>query len=352
MDTLTHMALGATIGQAIGHQKFGGKALIFGALAGLAPDLDVFATPFLGEFGSWKYHRAFTHSIWFVALFGSLSGWLLWRHYGRQAKHLYAWIFTMLLATLAHPLLDFCTIYGTQLLAPFSNHRFEISAISIIDPVYTLILFASILTIYSKRLRVHARSIATATIILTTSYIGFGYYLNHRAEDIAIAQLQEQKISYKDVKAYTTIFQPFMRRIVVRDDDMIRVGFVSTYAPKHIFWGCRKQESQIVRNAIINTNEGQIFNWFSSENLNISKGNTNNQVNVTDIRYGVPGDSLFGWWGQSYIVSNNQDRITATYNGKTRAERDASMDAIKNLFLAAYGFDNNFLMTTDIDCPK
>lgn len=52
MDTLTHMALGACIGQAIGYKKMGRKALVYGAFAAFLPDLDVLATPFLGDYGS------------------------------------------------------------------------------------------------------------------------------------------------------------------------------------------------------------------------------------------------------------------------------------------------------------
>ena len=57
MDPFTHMALGACIGQAIGYKRFGGKALLFGAVAAGMPDLDVLWTPYLGEYASWKYHR-------------------------------------------------------------------------------------------------------------------------------------------------------------------------------------------------------------------------------------------------------------------------------------------------------
>jgi inner membrane protein len=45
MDSFTQIALGACIGQAIGYRKFGIKALVFGGLGGLIPDLDVITTP-------------------------------------------------------------------------------------------------------------------------------------------------------------------------------------------------------------------------------------------------------------------------------------------------------------------
>lgn len=128
MDTLTHMLLGACIGQAIGYKRYGGKASLFGAVAAGFPDIDVMWASSIGEYGGWKYHRHVTHALWMAPVLGPLMGWGLWKHYrreaGQEAMKLWPWITLMVLAMLSHPLLDFCTIYGTQLLAPFSNQRF------------------------------------------------------------------------------------------------------------------------------------------------------------------------------------------------------------------------------------
>jgi len=351
MDTLTHMALGACIGQAIGYRKFGKKSLIFGALGALIPDLDVLITPFTGEFGGWKYHRHITHSLLFAPLLGSLMGWGLWRHYGRQLGHLWPWIAIMVLSIFTHALLDISTIYGTQFLAPFSNHRFEISAVSIIDPIYTIILLAALFARSLFKDMNAPKILAITAITLSTCYIGYGLYLNNQAERIAAAQLKSQNIAYSEINAYTTIFQPFLRRIVVNEGDKLRVGFVSTFAPQPIFWGCQKQAPKEIQSAILGTEEGKIFDWFSIGNLSYAQGKSENQIIVTDARYGVPGDSLFGWWGQTYTLSNNSDgKLIATYNGKMQFDREASFHAIKNLFRAAYGLENDFMMTSDKDC--
>lgn len=212
MDSLTQIALGAVIGQAVAGRKIGAKALVFGAIGGFLPDLDVLVTPaahklgFHDEFMGWKYHRHVTHSLWFTPLFGSFLGWGLWRWYGKQAGHLWPWILTMVLAILTHPLLDACTIYGTQLLAPFSDHRFFISSVSIIDPIYTLPLLGSLLLFRIKKTRDLSFKLSPIILALTTLYLGFGLSLNGKAENIAQKQLAEQNISYERVDAYTTIF--------------------------------------------------------------------------------------------------------------------------------------------------
>lgn len=43
MDSLTQIVLGAACGEAVLGRKIGNKALLFGAIGGTIPDLDVFA---------------------------------------------------------------------------------------------------------------------------------------------------------------------------------------------------------------------------------------------------------------------------------------------------------------------
>ncbi|MEC8133776.1 MAG: metal-dependent hydrolase, partial [Bacteroidota bacterium] len=48
MDSLTQIVLGAACGEATLGKKIGNKALLFGAIGGTIPDLDVFV-------GNWLY---------------------------------------------------------------------------------------------------------------------------------------------------------------------------------------------------------------------------------------------------------------------------------------------------------
>lgn len=352
MDTLTHMALGACIGQAIGYKKMGRKALVYGAFAAFLPDLDVLATPFLGDYGSWKYHRHLSHALWFVPLIGAALAAGLWRFYERknekqQGVEFGRWLAVMVLAILSHPLLDFCTIYGTQLFAPFSNHRFEISAISIIDPVYSGILCLAMGALLFRKGRERARFLAVSAIALTTAYIAMGWGLNMRAENLAARQLDDQHIAYQKVEAFTTIFQPFLRRVVVTEPHQVRVGFVSTFDPQHIQWACQKQVSDSMKRTILDTHDGGMLSWFSNQTVGLATGNAPDLVVVSDLRYGIPGPSVFGWWGQLYKIDTAG---LPHYMGKINVDRDSSWSKIKGLFRAAYGLENDFLSKVDQGC--
>ena len=72
MDTLTHIVLGACIGEAIAGKQLGKKAIILGAVAQNIPDIDFVASFWLPTVSDVLAHRGFTHSILFALLVSPL----------------------------------------------------------------------------------------------------------------------------------------------------------------------------------------------------------------------------------------------------------------------------------------
>jgi hypothetical protein len=208
------------------------------------------------------------------------------------------------------------------------------------------------LSLIFKRVRIHAHKIAAVLLAVTTLYLFFGWAQNIRAEDIALKQLAEQNITAEQVKGYTTIFQPFLRRIVVREPDhAIRVGFVSTFAPQKIIWTCGRLPHDDLINRALATPEGQTLSWFAGNQVTARYNADKTEITLLDARYGTPGDTIFGWWGLRFpVVISADGQPTLGTPEKFRGIRNADGDAIKNLFLAAYGRPNNFLPAQDVDC--
>ena len=79
MDTLTHITVGAAIGEVVLGRKLGNRAMIWGAFGGILPDFDVMANLFTDEITALAFHRGPTHSILFliIAAFG-LTGFVRW----------------------------------------------------------------------------------------------------------------------------------------------------------------------------------------------------------------------------------------------------------------------------------
>ena len=62
MDPLTHGLLGASLGQALSGPALGRRALVWGAVLGMVPDLDMLARP-ADPFAEWRWHRGPTHGF-------------------------------------------------------------------------------------------------------------------------------------------------------------------------------------------------------------------------------------------------------------------------------------------------
>jgi inner membrane protein len=73
MDSLTQIVLGAACGEAVAGRKLGNRAMLWGAIGGTIPDLDVMAEFFTDRMTAIAFHRGFMHSF----LFASLAPWLL-----------------------------------------------------------------------------------------------------------------------------------------------------------------------------------------------------------------------------------------------------------------------------------
>ena len=74
MDSLTQIVLGAAVGEAVLGKKVGNKAMLYGAIAGTIPDLDVLARYFVDTVTATEWHRGFSHSIFLSVLFAPIFG--------------------------------------------------------------------------------------------------------------------------------------------------------------------------------------------------------------------------------------------------------------------------------------
>lgn len=141
VDPLTQGLLGAAAAQAVVGERLGRKSWWLGAIGGMAPDLDVVIRSASDPLLALELHRHFTHSLAFIPVGGllvALPFLLLAREQPREHKLLIVAATTLGWAT--HGLLDAFTSYGTLLWWPFSRERVAWNWISVIDPIYTLLL--------------------------------------------------------------------------------------------------------------------------------------------------------------------------------------------------------------------
>ena len=179
MDVLSQAILGASLSQSFAKDKSKQLiALVIGALAGMAPDLDVLIYSSDDPLLFLEFHRQFTHSLLFIP-FGALLCALVFYPFTKN-KLPFAQIYLFsFLGFATHGLLDACTSYGTQLFWPFSDSRISWNIVSIVDPVFTIpVLIGVVFAAYRNK-----RLFAIITFIYAVSFLSLGLIQKQRAED-------------------------------------------------------------------------------------------------------------------------------------------------------------------------
>lgn len=306
MDNLTHILLGATIGAAVGRRRLGWIALAAGAVANTLPDLDVIPLAFTtDDLAAWRDHRGISHSLWVGAVLGPLIGWASWRFFRRRPgdrrgadEALRPWITVWTASLIAHVLLDMSTIYGTPILLPFSDVRYNIPAVGIIDPFYTVILLLAV--ILGCLFRRWSGTLSWIALLCSTSYLVYGWGQNQIAATEARRQLAALGTVGVELHAYTTIFQPWLRRVVVEEPWGIRVGFLSSAAPRPVDWFCHARPADPAIARLTQSGAGRTLDWFSGgRTWPVVEREADGSIRVAllDTRYGAPGGAVLGWWG-------------------------------------------------------
>ncbi len=230
MDSLTHIALGAAIGDMIAGKRLGKRAMLYGALAGSAPDADAIVNFFVSHVDSIIIHRGITHSLFFAGLAGPALGWVLWALFGKLHNHLGTWIALVTLNMIVHDLIDSANVYGTALLTPFSDHRFAFDLLFVADPLFTVpLLISFILLLFTDRNHPSRKKIAGTGIIIASFYLLFTFF-NHRSAVNNLNQsLEANNIRANDYFAVPTLFNSVLWYLVASDSAGYYVGYYSIF---------------------------------------------------------------------------------------------------------------------------
>lgn len=246
MDSLTQMALGAAVSVAVmGRRTAVWKAAVWGAVAGTLPDLDVVidhGNPVLNM----VRHRAESHSLFYLTLFAPLLAWVAARVHG-ELPLFRRWWLAIWLVLVTHPLLDNMTVYGTQLLMPFTDHPFAVSSMFIIDPAYTLPLIVGVITALrlknDRGLRWNAVALA-----LSTGYLGWSMLAQHHVTTIARASMPAPGIPGHQLLVTPSPFNTVLWRLVATTPDQYFEGYYSLLDPEPtVRWTAHPRGAELIK---------------------------------------------------------------------------------------------------------
>ncbi|MGV6476582.1 metal-dependent hydrolase [Azotobacter vinelandii] len=289
MDSLTQAVLGASVQGALLGRWQGRKALLYGALLGTLPDLDV-----LIDYGdavaNMTRHRGFSHSLFVLTGFSLLLAWLLRRFrphpgYGGGRLFLALWL---VLAT--HVLLDSLTSYGTQLLWPLDTPPVAWSSVFIIDPLYTLPLLGAVLGGVLYRLRGRALRWQYWALGLSSLYLGLTLAGKQMAENRVAAELARQGIRTEALFSTPTPFNSLLWRVLARDGEDYHealVGWFDRRPPELV----RLSRGTALLAGLGASPQLARLRWFADDWLRYDE--IDGKLVVTDLRLGMTGAHPF-----------------------------------------------------------
>jgi inner membrane protein len=215
MDSITQIALGATMGELALGRKIGARAALAGAICGTLPDLDSFI-PYQDAVATVTYHRSFSHSLIMLTLVSPLVAWAMSKIFRRVGGDWRLWWPLCFFALFTHPLLDLFTVYGTQLFWPISDYPFSGSTVFIIDPAYTVPLAAGVLAaLFMKQESERRQASAWLGLGVSSAYLvwtlGAKFYIDRVIRD----ELSDQGISWQSILTIPAPFNSILWRAVV-----------------------------------------------------------------------------------------------------------------------------------------
>lgn len=228
MDSLTQIVLGAAVGEAVAGRKLGNKAMLWGAVAGTIPDLDVLLNPWLGVVEELSWHRSLTHSLLFAFIASPLLALLLRRIYPNSPVGFKNWLWLFLLGFITHAVLDSFTTWGTQLFWPFSDYGIAFYNVFVIDPFYTLPFLVFLIWAATKNRKDPTRQrLNTAGIAVSSAYLLFTFTAQWSVKEIVEENLQQKGIVYEEYIAKATPFNAILWAVVVKTEEGYYNGFYS-----------------------------------------------------------------------------------------------------------------------------
>ncbi len=273
MDSLTQIVLGAVVGEVALGKKVGNRALLWGAVAGTIPDLDVYCGYIFDDLRKNELHRAFSHSLLFSLVCAPIFAWLVVHKqrlffltfiaavlgvFGFGIATTKTWLILsaiflaflglsrfmkpkdtvattadwtrfMFLCLFTHPLLDAHTSWGTQLLWPLP-WKYAWNNIFVADPLYTIpMLLAVIAILFIGRKSPGRRLVNWTGITLSSTYMLFTLMMKGITYQRFNEALVEQGYDYDDMSTRPTPFNCILWTANVDLGDAYLMAYYSVY---------------------------------------------------------------------------------------------------------------------------
>ncbi len=324
---MTQIVLGAAVGNAVLGKKIGNKALLYGAIAGTIPDLDVLFGKFTDTITAIEWHRGFSHSILFCIVMSPLLGGLVNVLERKLNLGWKPWAKLFFLGLLTHSLLDAFTTWGTQLFWPL-DIGIAFNSIFVIDPLYTLpFLMFTVVSMCYKRTSKKRQRLNNLGLLLSSCYLLFTvvvkFIVTHKFE----SALQKQEIVYAKLSTRPSPMNTILWNANIETEDSYLISDFSFFDTSPITFTAYPKNREVSAPLMQYPNVKRLVaiseGWYILEQKD-------NKWYFNDLRFGLlPQKNKDAVFVFSYVLKATNGAITATELPKT--ERDAQF-LVSNLW--------------------
>ena len=233
MDWFTHAAVGAALGEIMFGKRMGNRALGWGALFGIAPDLlDSLASPVLSTSGKLAYLCGASHSLLLIVLLSfGLPRWLvpLWKRH-KVTRRQAGWFVG--LAWCAHLLVDSLSVPGVQVLWPCPAGRAGITLLGQGDgliAVPLVVALVSLAFLRTKKEQAKRRRWWWGGVGLSGGYVALAVLAKWVASTSFAADLARRGTVYERRMESPTPWNLLLWRGLVDRGDEVWVGYRTVF---------------------------------------------------------------------------------------------------------------------------
>jgi len=317
MDSITHLALGACMGEAFAGKTVGKKAMLWGALAQSIPDIDFVASSWMDTTSNLLAHRGFTHSILFCAMITPLLALLAERLHRPHNISLQKWILFFGAVIFIHIFIDAFNNYGVGWFEPFSHRRISFNAIYVADPFFSFWPgIACVALVYLRSGKPVRTKWWRLGLGVSALYLLFCVVNKIKMDNDVRKILQKQQVPYTRYLTTPAPLQNLLWYIVAGNDSGYHVGFRSLFDDKKeiAFQYFPRNDSLLL--PVRDQEDLQQLVRFSQQFYTVEKWNDTLVFN--DLRFG----QIIGWHDPKgkfvfyYYLQHPQDNVLVVQRGR------------------------------------
>ncbi|MGZ5246727.1 MAG: metal-dependent hydrolase [Flavitalea sp.] len=317
MDSLTHIVIGACVGDIIAGKQVGKRAMLYGALMNSLPDVDFIASFFLDPVSDLLAHRGFTHSILFAFIatpvFAGISNGL-----EKKVDLSYKrWCLFFFIEIMLHLFIDAFNAYGTGWFEPFSHARISFHTLFVADPLFSIVPFIAFIALLILPVNhPRRRTWVLSSLVVCTLYLGISIMHKMSVDREVRAIASTKKIEFKRFLSTPTPLNNLLWFVALEQDSGYYIGYRSVLDSKADMEFTWRPRNQQLVDSIEHEKHLQQLKRFSQGFYTVEK--RSDTLVFNDLRFG----QVIGWENANnsfafyYFLTHLEDNELVVQRGR------------------------------------